>query len=110
MNMPEDEHNKEDVTNSSVPKVDRFIRLPATPRPSLRRVVFIGIDQVLSDEQAAKDSWAFDEESTLILPITGTERVTDPALKTHKAIIAEAESHLAPVFKLIKTSGIYALA
>jgi O-antigen/teichoic acid export membrane protein len=110
MNMSEDEHNKEDVTNSPVPTVDRFTRLPATSRPRLRRVVFVGIVQGLSDEHSAEDSWAFDEEATLILPITGTERVTDPALKTHTAIIAEAESHLTPVFKLIKTSGIYALA
>jgi len=90
-----------------VPKVDRVAQSPTTSRSSLRRVTLKGIDQVLSNMQ---DGRIVDEVPTLILPAITTERVTDPTLKPHKAITGGIEAHLAPVYKLIKASGIYIIA
>src|SRR5579864_7924160 len=84
--------------------------MPTISRPGLRRVVLVGIHQALSDEREVWDSRFTDEVPTLILPAIGTQYITGRTLKLHQAVSAGVESHLAPIYKLVKTSGIYALA
>lgn len=128
MNIREDEHDKEKAISPNTLEDEQFSQLPTTPHPSL------SIDKVVSYRHEVLDSRAIDEMPTLILPaipsttsrwwhsisidematwvlpVTRPNHARDIATKSQKAFVADTESMLAPVRKLIKSSGIYGLA
>lgn len=108
MNAFENEKNKgQDVLPRSVPGADQIAQWSISARPGLRRAEYIDIHRVLWDEHTMWDSQVIDEVPTFILP--AIKAIPSPTLESQRAG-SGVENHLAPVYKLIKTSGIYALA